>query len=84
MTAPLGVDFGKVRIGLATCPGGFISAPLQILNARQRPWLELAKELVEIAHQQGTRCPATSSIVSSLPLNSCSHDHKKEPCKILL
>lgn len=71
MTAPLGVDFGKVRIGLATCPGGFISAPLQILNARQRPWLELAKELVEIAHQQGL-----DGFVVGLPVTSRGNIHQ--------
>lgn len=53
MAAPLGVDFGKVRIGLATCPGGLISVPLKIVLTRRRPWADLAQELVETAQQQG-------------------------------
>lgn len=53
LTSPLGIDFGKARIGLATCPGGFISAPLKILDSKRRLWLELAEEIIGIAQQQG-------------------------------
>ncbi len=56
LAAPLGVDFGKARIGLATCPGGLISVPYKILVTKRRPWLELAKEILDVAQQQGTVC----------------------------
>ena len=58
LTSPLGVDFGKARIGLATCPGGFISTPLKILDTKRRLWLELAEEIIGIAQQQGASAPA--------------------------
>lgn len=53
LETPLGIDFGRARIGLATCPGGFLSAPLKILDSRRRLWLELAEDIIEIAQQQG-------------------------------
>ena len=55
LRSPLGVDFGKARIGLATCPSGLLSAPLKILGAKGRLWLELAEDIIAIAQQHGTQ-----------------------------
>ncbi len=55
LAAPLGVDFGQARIGLAVCPGGLISVPLEILVTRRRPWLDLARELIKTAKQHGEK-----------------------------
>lgn len=55
LAAPLGVDFGQARIGLAVCPGGLMSVPLEILVTRRRPWLDLATELIKTAKQHGDK-----------------------------
>lgn len=65
LKCPLGIDFGQARIGLATCPGGFVSTPLKILDSRRRVWLELAEEIIRIAQQQGaSHCEQTKSFAS--------------------
>ncbi|KAL3152400.1 hypothetical protein ABBQ32_001453 [Trebouxia sp. C0010 RCD-2024] len=71
LQAPLGIDFGKARIGLATCPGGFISAPLKILDTKRRLWLELAEEIIGIAQQQGV-----DGFVVGLPVTSRGNIHQ--------
>lgn len=60
LAAPLGVDFGKARIGLAVCPGGLMSVPLEILVTRRRPWLDLARELIKIAKKHGNKMQCAS------------------------
>ena len=50
---PLGVDFGRVRIGLAVGQLGWLASPLQILDTNRRPFTELAAEVLDVALQQG-------------------------------
>ncbi|KAL3142425.1 hypothetical protein ABBQ38_15533 [Trebouxia sp. C0009 RCD-2024] len=71
LQSPLGIDFGKARIGLALCPGGFISAPLKILDTKRRLWLELAEEILGIAQQQGV-----DGFVVGLPVTSRGNIHQ--------
>lgn len=70
LAAPLGVDFGQARIGLAVCPGGLMSVPLEILVTRRRPWLDLARELIKTARQHGL-----DGFVVGLPVTSRGNIH---------
>ncbi|KAL0051517.1 hypothetical protein WJX82_009027 [Trebouxia sp. C0006] len=70
LAAPLGVDFGQARIGLAVCPGGLMSVPLEILVTRRRPWLDLARELIKTAKQHGL-----DGFVVGLPVTSRGNIH---------
>lgn len=82
LQAPLGIDFGKARIGLATCPGGFISAPLKILDTKRRLWLELAEEIIGIAQQQGAS-PFWNVVYLAAPTcvrNFPRSGHKRKAC----
>jgi len=62
---PLGIDFGKVRIGVATGQLGWLASPCQIIETSRRPWPELAVQVLDIAEQQGS-----DGIVVGMPVTS--------------
>lgn len=58
---PLGIDFGKARIGIATGQLGWLASPLRIVTTNKRLWTELAVELLGIAQQQSNIKPICNS-----------------------
>ena len=53
---PLGIDFGKVRIGVAIGQLGWLASPCQTVETNRRPWPQLAAQVLDIAQEQGKSC----------------------------